>query len=181
MDGTLPDDMIQEKLAQIRMDRAAAQSQVSSISENVRRGADNIQEILRFLGNPGAWYNHPLATEKAKKRLNAAIFEKIYTHYDQTSRQAEARHATYSDGIQQLKTMEERFNRTGTLEPLQPELDATGQDTINRLTRTCQPSAYQTGDNTSDGANTLDTFTRTRNPETPQNTDKSIKPEQNQP
>jgi hypothetical protein len=42
--------------------------------------------------------------------------------------------------------MEERFNRTGTLEPQKLEFDATSQNTIDRLIRTRQLQTAQIGD-----------------------------------
>lgn len=82
----------------------------------MEQGADNIRTILHFLEHPGAWYNRPLADDITRRRLNQTIFSKIYIHYEQDSQQTEVQDVKYTDDLQTLKDMEERFSQTGRLE-----------------------------------------------------------------
>jgi len=139
INGTLPDNLIRERLAAIRADRAAAESQLESIMEDVQRGADAIREALKFLTNPARWYNHPLASDDAKKQLNAAIFSKIYVHVDADTRQVAIREVAYTPELAKLKAVE-AAGPTITDEAIKR---AIGDSDLSRITWTDPPQAAQ--------------------------------------
>ncbi len=169
-DGTLSEDLIRDKLNRIRIDKAKVESNLNSVADNVKQGADTIRQILRFLENLGTWYNHPLAPEEAKKKLNAAIFKKIYVYYDQVTQQTEIEEAQYVEDIEQLKTLERHFTRTGRIGYEQAATqNKNSQQDLKSLTRTSNNTRQGNGITPQTNADTLDKLTRTCNPKQPEN------------
>jgi DNA invertase Pin-like site-specific DNA recombinase len=192
LDGTISDDdIVSSKLNQIRVNLVAAQKKVDSITSSVEQGAKNITEILRFLENPAAWYNHPLAGNDAKKQLNIAIFKKIYIYYDVDTRQAQIDNVQYADDIATLKDIEQHYKQTGKLGLEQaadrsednnpPENQSnSAKVTSTMFTRTSTDTLQNTFTNTQNSVDTLDRFTRTSDTKQPENADLTTKSAINQ-
>ena len=144
-DGTLPRDTIREKLRAIREQRQKAESQLTSIVEDLKAGAANIAMALDFLTNPHDMYVQ--ATEDVRKLLNAAIFERIYIHAERERNPdaVEVSGAVFTAPLRDLKSIEqgvrEFVSATGRgtatqagsgprqgVEPNQALLAATGAD-----------------------------------------------------
>ena len=159
LDGTVPADAIRDKLAQIQSERDGVERQLISMPGDINQGAVNLREALKFLENPAAWYNHPLAPEQAKKQLNAAIFSKIYIHLEPDTKEPAIAEAVYADGLQQLKDLETTILAAATAhatseEPAQTAWTGTNgqrrqiaepdslanRDTSAKLSRTATPN-----------------------------------------
>lgn len=185
MDGTLPQEIIRERLGHIQAQRAAAEAQVDSITDDVEQGADNIRSILHFLEHPGVWYNHPLTDDTDRKQLNRTIFDKIYIHYEQDSQQTEVQDVQYTRDIQTLKDMEERFNQSGRLEDDEPQENMPNPDerAASQGHNDKQSEQHNGLDARDYSPDTLDTFTRTSTPDDHEkadyNTESREYPEQN--
>jgi DNA invertase Pin-like site-specific DNA recombinase len=188
MDGAAENDTVREQLNRLRLGRAEAERQLDSIAEDAARGAANIREILRFMQNPAAWYNHPLASDESRKRLNAAIFAKIYVDCEREERKTSVSAAAYTEDIQQLKDMETRFDRTGRLDDLEREppleMRARGENTPGDAIRndsTDRPRAAVSARATEAGrADTSDAFTRNSPIGFREKPSRNIKPAENQ-
>ena len=122
--------------------------------------------------------------EQKPVHINAAIFKKIYVYYGQVTQQAEVEEAQYVDDIEQLKTLERHFTRTGNIGYEQvASQNKNSQQDPKTLTRTCNNTMQGNGIIPQTNADTLEKLTRTRNPEQPENAYNTTKtrenPEQN--
>jgi hypothetical protein len=185
LDGTIPEDMTRERLASLRNQQTQAQTTLNNLEDNdLIQGGNNIREILHFLENPAAWYNHPLASEASKKQLNAAIFQKIYIYYEQDTGQAQITNITYTNGIQQLKALKQQYRYTGKLsieqQPLEQSSLLNQQHSLAQITssgpiRTSTNNQQQSPETPQNSAQTLEELTRTRTRDTAQNADHTTK------
>jgi len=140
LDGTIPESMTHERLASLRNQQVQAEAALAGLQDDdLVQGGANIREILHFLENPAAWYNHPLATDESRKQLNAAIFQKIYVYYDQDEKQVQVKNPRYTADIQELKDLERHYQQTGNLTDGITNINNTGnqpQSTFEGLIRT---------------------------------------------
>lgn len=177
LDGTIPESMTRERLASLRNQQVKTSSALANLGDDdLVNGGTNIREILHFLENPAAWYNHPLASDESRKQLNAAIFRKIYVYYDQ-DKQIQVKDARYTDGIQELKDLERHYQQTSNLTGGIPGDQS--QDTFEGLIRTRINDGSQNPDDTTrtgdNHPNALEELTRTRNYDMTQNPDGTTK------